>query len=643
MWPEFLKIHMENQIGQQAYYIIDFDSTFTQVEALDVLAEISLKDNPEKDKVVQEIIDLTNRGMEGKASFTENLEKRIELVKANKNHLPLLINKLKGKVSTSVARNEKFLREFSDQVLIVSSGFKEFITPIVTEYGIKEENIYANTFQFDKDGNITGFDRANVLSEDKGKIKLLKKLNLQGDVYVIGDGYTDYEIKEAGLANKFYAFTENVEREAVVKKAEHIAPSFDEFLYQNKLPMAISYPKSRISVLILENIHQEAYNIFKEEGYSVEVVNSAMDEAELCEKIKDVSILCIRSKTNVTKKVLESANKLLAIGAFCIGTNQIDLNAAVKRGVAVFNAPFSNTRSVVELAIGQIIMLARGTVAKSNQMHAGKWDKSAKGATEIRGKKLGIVGYGNIGAQLSVLAESMGMEVYYYDVIERLALGNAKKCRTMKELLNTCDIISLHVDGRASNKNIIGREQFDQMKKGVIFINLSRGHVVDIDAMVENLKSGKIRGASADVFPYEPKNNNEEFKNELRGFDNVILTPHIGGSTEEAQLNIAQFVPARIMQYINSGNTYQSVNFPNIQLPELSNAHRLIHLHDNVPGILAKINNVLASNNINILGQYLKTNEQVGYVITDIDKEYDKNVINELKAIANTIKFRILY
>ncbi|MFN3403207.1 MAG: phosphoglycerate dehydrogenase [Cytophagaceae bacterium] len=625
------------------YFIIDFDSTFTQVEALDELGDISLEGHPDKEAILKKIVELTNSGMEGKSSFTENLKKRLDLVKANKRHLTPLIGRLKNKVSESVKRNRQFFKDFSDNILIVSSGFKEFITPIVTEYGIKEENIYANTFVYDDNDNIIGFDKSNVLCLDKGKIQQLKALNLKGDVYVIGDGYTDYEIKEAGLANKFYAFTENVERQAVLAKAEHIAPSLDEFLYQNNLPMAISYPKNRISVLLLENIHPEALRLFKSEGYKVEVYSGGLDEDELCEKVKNVSILGIRSKTQVTKKVLDNANKLIAVGAFCIGTNQIDLKSCMQRGVAVFNAPYSNTRSVVELAIGEIILLYRNIVEKSKKMHEGKWDKSAKNSYEIRGKKLGIVGYGNIGSQLSVVAEALGMEVYYYDIVEKLQLGNAKKCSTLNELLGIADIVTLHIDGRASNKNIIGEKEFEAMKEGVIFLNLARGHVVDIPALVKNIKSGKVLGAGVDVFPYEPKNNDEEFINELRGLPNVILTPHIGGSTEEAQHSIANFVPNRIIDYINTGNTFQSVNFPNIQLPELKNAHRLIHLHDNVPGILAQINNVLASHNINILGQYLKTNETVGYVITDINREYNKQVIQDLKSIQNTIKFRILY
>jgi D-3-phosphoglycerate dehydrogenase len=276
-------------------------------------------------------------------------------------------------------------------------------------------------------------------------------------------------------------------------------------------------------------------------------------------------------------------------------------------------------------------------------MHKGIWDKSARNSFEIRGKKLGLVGYGNIGAQLSVLAESLGMEVYYYDVVEKLALGNVKRCNTLQELLNIVDIVSLHVDGRASNKNLIGEREFAMMKDGVIFLNLSRGHVVDIQALVAAIKSKKVMGAAIDVFPYEPKTNKEEFINELRGLPNVILTPHIGGSTEEAQVNIANFVPGKIVEFINKGNTFMSVNFPNLQLPELTDAHRMIHIHENVPGILAQINSILAQHHINIAGQYLKTNEKVGYVITDINKVYNKEVIGELKNIPHTIKFRMLY
>jgi D-3-phosphoglycerate dehydrogenase len=297
----------------------------------------------------------------------------------------------------------------------------------------------------------------------------------------------------------------------------------------------------------------------------------------------------------------------------------------------------------VELVIGQIIMLIRNIPDKSTQMHVGKWDKSANGSFEIRGKKLGIVGYGNIGSQLSVLAESLGMKVFYYDREERLALGNATKCKSLKELLEQSDFVSLHIDGRKENTNLFGKKEFDLMKKGVIFLNLSRGHVVDINALKQNIENGKVAGCAVDVFPHEPKSNNEEFVSELRGLPNTLLTPHIGGSTLEAQENIAQFVTGKFLDYINTGGTSNSVNFPNLSLPILENAHRLIHIHSNVPGILARINQILATHGINIVGQYLKTNERIGYVITDINKEYNKDVIKELRAIEHTIKFRVLY
>ncbi|SIN75471.1 phosphoglycerate dehydrogenase [Algoriphagus halophilus] len=628
---------------QTKKFIIDFDSTFTQVEALDILGEISLENDPERDRKLQAIKDITDKGMDGSLTFRDSLIQRLEILNATQSQIDDLIDALKKKVSKSFERNKEFLQENAEDIFIISNGFKDFIIPIVGDYGIKKENVFANEFVYDDSGNIIDFNRENPLSSNKGKAETIKRINLEGDIYVIGDGYTDYEIKASGLANKFYAFTENVSRPKVTSQADHIAPSLDEILYINKLNTKFSYPKSRIKVLLLENVHPIGVDLLKEEGYDVEVISSALSEDELCEKIKNVSIIGIRSKTNITKKVLENANRLIAIGAFCIGTNQIDLETCQEKGIAVFNAPFSNTRSVVEMAIAEIIFLMRNFADKTAAMHQGKWDKSASGSFEIRGKKLGIIGYGNIGAQLSVLAESMGMNVFYYDVIERLALGNATKLDSLDELLSTCDMISLHVDGRKSNKNIINKEKIAKMKKGAILVNLSRGHVVEIAALKEAILSGHLAGCAVDVFPEEPKNNSEPFVSELIGLPNTILTPHIGGSTLEAQENIARFVPGKIMEYINTGNTYNSVNFPNIQLPFLQDAHRLIHIHMNEPGVLAKINQVLANYEINIVGQYLKTNEKIGYVITDIDKAYSPDAIDALKTIPGTIRFRTLY
>lgn len=624
-------------------FIIDFDSTFTQVEALDILGEISLKFDPKKTEKLQAIKDITDRGMGGTVTFRESLEQRIEILEANKSQIVDLIEALRLKVSKSFERNKEFLQENADDIYILSNGFKDFIIPIVGDFGIKEENVFANEFIYDETGKIVDFNRNNPLSQNQGKAETLKVLNLEGDIYVIGDGYTDYEIKASGLANKFYAFTENIHRPNVTKEADHVALSLDEILYINNLNKKFSYPKSRIKVLLLENIHPIGENLLREEGYQVEVVSSAMTEEELCEKIKTVSILGIRSKTNVTKKVLDHAERLLAVGAFCIGTNQIDLETCQEKGIAVFNAPFSNTRSVVEMAIAEIIFLMRSFADKTTGMHQGRWEKSATGSYEIRGKKLGIIGYGNIGAQLSVLAENMGMNVFYYDFIEKLALGNATKLNSLEELLSTCDVISLHVDGRKENKNLLNAKLINSMKKGAILLNLSRGHVVEIEALREAILSGHLAGCAVDVFPEEPKNNKEPFESSLKGLPNTILTPHIGGSTQEAQENIANFVPGKIMEYINTGNTFNSVNFPNIQLPFLQDAHRLIHIHHNEPGILAKINLVLANYEINIVGQYLKTNEKIGYVITDIDKAYSNEAIEAFKAIPGTIRFRVLY
>jgi len=399
---------------------------------------------------------------------------------------------------------------------------------------------------------------------------------------------------------------------------------------------------NKTKILLLENIHKNAELIFRKNGFEVENISESLNEEKLIKKLQNIDILGIRSKTQINEKIINNSN-LKAIGAYCIGTNQIDLYKCNIKGVTVFNAPYSNTRSVVELAIGNMIFLIRGIFDKSLELHRGIWNKSAKNNYEIRGKKLGIIGYGNIGAQLSVLAESMGMKVLYYDIEDKLALGNAKRCDTMEDLLKNSDIISIHVDGRESNKQLIGNKEFKLMKDGVIFLNLSRGHIVDVDQLSENIQKRKISGAAIDVYPNEPGKYTEDFISSLQKLPNTILTPHIGGSTVEAQTNIANFVSEKIVDFMNNGNTVSSVNFPNLRLPELVNSHRLIHIHKNKPGILAEINHILAKNNINIDGQYLKTNLDIGYVITDIFKKYDKKIIVELQSIKNTIGFRILY
>ncbi|HNC03517.1 MAG TPA: phosphoglycerate dehydrogenase, partial [Agitococcus sp.] len=378
----------------------------------------------------------------------------------------------------------------------------------------------------------------------------------------------------------------------------------------------LSLDKAKIRFLLLEGVHKNALDVLSNNGYTnIEYLRGALDEDALIEKIKDVHFLGIRSRTNVTEKVLAAANKLISIGCFCIGTNQVNLKAAMEKGIPVFNAPYSNTRSVAELVLGETILLLRGIPEKNALVHRGGWSKSAEGSFEARGKVLGIVGYGSIGTQLSVLAESLGMQVIYFDVVTKLPLGNARQVGSMSELLAQADVVSLHVPELASTKNMMGAEQFAQMKKGSIFINAARGTCVVIDDLAAALESGHIAGAAIDVFPKEPKANDEEFLSPLRKFDNVILTPHIGGSTLEAQANIGLEVAEKFARYSDTGTTLSAVNFPEVAIPLQAGKHRLLHIHNNVPGVLSAINRVFAENNINISAQSLMTNEAIGYLV----------------------------
>jgi D-3-phosphoglycerate dehydrogenase len=405
-----------------------------------------------------------------------------------------------------------------------------------------------------------------------------------------------------------------------------------------------SLDKSKIKFLLLEGVHPSALETLKASGYTnIEYLKTSLPDDELKAAIKDAHFVGIRSRTQLTDEIFAAAEKLIAVGCFCIGTNQVDLKAATKRGVAVFNAPYSNTRSVAELSIAEIIMLMRGVPEKSAQCHRGGWNKSATDSYEIRGKKLGIVGYGSIGTQLSVMAESMGMEVYFYDVVTKLPIGNAKQVGSLNELLNMSDVISLHVPETAATKWMMGPEQFAEMKQGSIVLNASRGTVVDIDALADAIRSKKLLGAAIDVFPVEPRSNNEEFVTPLREFDNVILTPHVGGSTIEAQENIGKEVGEKLAQYSDNGTTTSSVNFPEVALPSNPDVHRILHIHKNVPGVMNAINSILAENNINISGQYLQTVEEVGYVVIDVATDASELALEKIKTVEGTIRARVLY
>ncbi len=405
-----------------------------------------------------------------------------------------------------------------------------------------------------------------------------------------------------------------------------------------------SLDKSRIKFLLLEGIHPSALEVIRGAGYTqIETLPKALQGEELKAKLADVHFLGIRSQSKLTADVLSAAPKLVAVGCFCIGTNQVDLNAARERGVAVFNAPYSNTRSVAELVLAEAILLLRGIPAKNALVHRGGWMKSAANSHEIRGKTLGIVGYGSIGTQLSVLAEGLGMHVTFYDVVNKLPLGNARQIPVLHDLLAQADIVSLHVPELPSTKWMIGPAEIAAMKPGGILINAARGTVVDIDALAEGIKSQKLWGAAIDVFPVEPGSNNEEFQSPLRGLDNVILTPHVGGSTMEAQANIGGEVAEKLVKYSDNGTSVSSVNFPEVALPAHPGKHRLLHIHHNVPGVLSAINQVFADNRINIASQYLQTNEKVGYVVTDVDAAYSDIALEKLAEVPGTIRSRVLF
>ena len=405
-----------------------------------------------------------------------------------------------------------------------------------------------------------------------------------------------------------------------------------------------SLDKSKIKFLLLEGLHPSALEVLRRAGYEqIDAVSGALPQDQLIERIRDVHFIGIRSRTQLTAEVLEHANKLVAIGCFCIGTNQVDLNAARERGIAVFNAPYSNTRSVAELVLAEAILLLRGIPARNAAAHRGGWLKSADNAFETRGKTLGIVGYGAIGSQLSVLAESLGMHVIFHDVIAKLPLGNARQVGSLHELLGASDVVSLHVPELPSTKWMIGAAEIAALKPGAIFINAARGTVVEIEPLAEALRAGRLLGAAVDVFPVEPRSNKDEFVSPLRGLDNVILTPHIGGSTLEAQANIGVEVAEKLVRYSDNGTSISSVNFPEVALPAQKGTHRILHVHRNVPGVMSEINRVFAENHINVAAQYLQTNEAIGYVVMDIDAASSELALQKLQQVPNTLRCRVLF
>lgn len=611
------------------YFIIDFDSTFTRVEALDVLAEIVLAHSARKDAVVQAIHEITNRGMNGELDFRESLTLRLDLLKANKDDIHHLGEKLKSQISPSFERNQKHLTALKDTVFVVSNGFKEFIVPVIENYGLLPENVYANTFLFDSEGNITGFDTKNPLSRNGGKSLVIKDLHLNGDVYVIGDGANDLEIWKAGYANKFYLFTENVEREKVKKEANHFASTVDEILYELNLARSLSYPKTRIKVLLLEGVNKNASEAFENEGYQVEMVDKLLNNQELASKLKNVNILGLTSNQEISKDLLKNTKRLISLGVFSSDASKIDLEACSEYGVAVFNAPFSHVRSVAEFTLGNILGLSRAT--------------SKRKGSEIRGKKLGIIGYGKVGSYLGVLAENLGMEISFFDIADKSPMGNSRKFANLDLLLNQSDFVSIHVSELPENRHFFGESFFNALKPTASILYCGNIEALKLEALYIYLEAFPSFGCSLDLNPDKLTSDSFSLLEKIKSFENVLFSAGISANTVEAEHARAEFIPEKITEYLNTGNTMGSINLPNLFVPALRNAHRLLHIHRNVPNVLARINQIFAAHHINILAQSLKTTSKLGYVVTDVDVEYPENLLDEMRDIEETIWFRVLY
>jgi D-3-phosphoglycerate dehydrogenase len=602
---------------KDTYYIFDFDSTFTQVEAMEELAEISLENDPEKEILIEKIRQLTELAMDGSMPFNKSLKARIALLSAKKYHVSMLVNRLRKRVSSSFIRNKQFFKESKGNVYIISGGFKEFIVPVVKPYFIDADHVFANTFVYDNKNNIIGADENNVLAQENGKVKLLKQLKLQGNVVIVGDGYTDYEVYEAGMANKFFAYTENVSRKKVLDRSEWIAPSLDEILFTQRLPMALSYPKTRLKVLLWGEETFIAAPNFKKEGYRIELLPDAASKTLVKQHLKDSHVLLFSPSLNLASHDLNDS-KLLSAGVWGEMQDDKHLSKWASSGVSLFGSYYAHTRSVSELALMWLLQLNRNI------------------GEEIQGKKLGIIGYGHSGSMLSVICEQLGMEVFYYDVDEKPSLGNAKKVKHLSDLLRKCNNVVLTASKRFGNSILLGSKELKLLPEGAILISLSYDQSIDLLVCKELIEKEKLAGFAIDLVQSE--NRNLKWKT-----PNTILSFQKRMGTKQTQMSISEMLSEKLIDFVNTGNTRGSLNFPELNLPALQQSHRFIHIHENKPGVLAQINSILAKYKINISGQYLKTNESIGYVITDVSKEYSEKVVGDLKAISETIKFRVLY
>ncbi len=636
--------------------IFDFDSTIINVEGNELLVQSALQRIPanERGPKQQKLLEYTTKATNGEIPLSEAMRGRFALAEITAVDIDQVAAAITKTINPMIQETIQDLLKRGKKIFVFSTSIQQIVLPVTKQLGIAGENVFTNTLKTDNNGKILGVEEDNPLYMSMGKVYVAELLKSQGRLLdgtaIVGDGYSDLAVKRNNIAEMFVYYSGTVDREEIRLQADFTVDKFNQLLPLLSSTAEYSQeafadkPKTSVEVVpkvvLLENVHPVAIQKLTEEQFCVQNFKNAWDEQELVNKAATTNVLGIRSKTKVTAKVIEQLQDLWIIGAFCIGTNQIDLAAASQAGIPVFNAPYSNTRSVAELVVGETIMLMRRISEKNEGAHNGLWLKQADGCTEIRGKTVGIIGYGHIGTQVSVMLENLGMSVIFHDIVDKLPLGNARRAKDLYDLLERSDVVTLHVPDTPETRNMIGEKEMMRMKRHSYLLNLSRGKVVDLDALRKMLEYGHIAGAAVDVFPYEPAGNDEKLETPLQHLPNVILTPHIGGSTLEAQENIANYVSDKMVNFIKTGSTIGSVNFPEIELPRVANTHRILHIHKNVPGVLAKINSVFARRNINVEGQILQTRDKIGYLIVDVNMDVSEQVHEIMKHITETIKVR---
>lgn len=640
--------------------IFDFDSTIINAEGVDLILQHALQraDEQNRRERMQKLYDLTCLATIGEIALGDALHQRFALAEVTRADIEAVAAGIVETINPKVSETFAALQAAGKRIFVFSSSFDELVRPVTRMLHVDDDHVFTNQLIYDFSGRVIGFNEKNPLFLSVGKGFLAEQLKndgrLPGATAVVGDGTSDLSIRRNNVAQMFVFFAgprphEEIRRQAdfTIDRFDHLLPLFfsEQELSNERINVlyklnGIEPQIERPAILLLENIHEEAVKKFKGVGKHLQTQKGALQAADLIRQADGIQVLGIRSQTQVDASVIAGLPGLWVIGAFCIGTNQVDLQAAANAGIPVFNAPYSNTRSVAELVVGEIIMLMRRVFEKSQAAHQGQWMKSAVGCTEIRGKTVGIVGYGHIGSQVSVLLENLGMSVLFHDIVDKLPLGNARKADHLDELLSSADVVTLHVPDTPETRGMIGRQQLQQMRPGSFLINSSRGQVVDLPALRQALDAGHIGGAAIDVFPQEPNQPNDHFQSPLQGSRNVILTPHVGGSTLEAQVNIANYVSDKLLRFLHTGATAGSINFPEVEMPRVPNTHRILHIHHNVPGVLAKINIVFARRNINVEGQMLQTRGNIGYLVVDVDQQVSDQVLDLMGHITETIKVR---